>query len=453
MKKIFLILTLLIFAIGGQIHAEQEFPALPDPEGSIIILDLGVASDAAPVGVPDAYSTFVNTRLTVAAPGVLANDEGSNLSVKTFTNPQNGVLELFTNGAFDYTPDTGFSGTDTFKYRATNGTLDGELTTVTITISGQNTPPVANPDSYNAQFNTPLNIPAPGLLANDTDPDDQTLIIETATSPAHGTLQMFNNGAFIYTPNTGFSGEDGFTYRVTDGTVVSNFTTVTIIVLPEGLALLSPRGQINVSYGNPLYTWAHRGASNYEIYLAAGDDIYAAKAWETISASNYCTADLCSVDLTKITGTAWLVNGTYQVWLYSAADDWQGPFFFSINATAPGLVTSSSVQNVDNPRPTITWTLTGSATRSSWFQVYLAPTNDLNNAVNIFPPINGQWWISREDACGSYDSVNCAITPQMNLMIGTNYSFYLQGWNPGGLTVGGIGNSGWALLTDFTVAQ
>jgi hypothetical protein len=94
-----------------------------------------------------------------------------------------------------------------------------------------NRPPVAANDSYATGQNTPLTIDAAhGLLANDSDPDGNALTVVGNTSPAHGTLALTENGNFSYTPATGFSGADSFTYQAGDGQQRSNVATVTIIV-------------------------------------------------------------------------------------------------------------------------------------------------------------------------------------------------------------------------------
>jgi hypothetical protein len=98
-------------------------------------------SNSAPTGVADAYSLYQDNGLVVAAPGVLANDTdpnaGQTLTVQSprpVSGPSNGALMLNADGSFTYTPSPGYSGTDAFTYRATDGLSDSALTTVTITV-------------------------------------------------------------------------------------------------------------------------------------------------------------------------------------------------------------------------------------------------------------------------------------------------------------------------------
>ena len=76
-------------------------------------------------------------------------------------------------------------------------------------------------DSYVTNQNTPLTVPAPGVLANDANPANVTLSAQLETGPAHGTLTLNSDGSFTYTPAAGFTGADGYSYRARqpDGTL------------------------------------------------------------------------------------------------------------------------------------------------------------------------------------------------------------------------------------------
>jgi hypothetical protein len=90
-----------------------------------------------PVAQPDAFSMDQDTTLTVSAPGVLANDtdvDGDALTAVHFTSPSHGALSGSANGGFVYTPNAGFTGTDSFSYAANDGTVDSNTALVTITV-------------------------------------------------------------------------------------------------------------------------------------------------------------------------------------------------------------------------------------------------------------------------------------------------------------------------------
>lgn len=89
----------------------------------------------APVANADNYTTTANTPLTVTAPGVLANDTGSSpLTAVKVTNPAHGTLTFNANGSFTYTPAANYAGSDSFTYKATDGTADSNVATVTIAV-------------------------------------------------------------------------------------------------------------------------------------------------------------------------------------------------------------------------------------------------------------------------------------------------------------------------------
>ena len=75
----------------------------------------------------------------------------------------------------------------------------------------QSTPPVADDDTFNAPTDT-LTVEAPGVLANDSDADGDSLIAVLVAGPSNGMLTLNRDGSFTYTPNAGFTGADTFTY-------------------------------------------------------------------------------------------------------------------------------------------------------------------------------------------------------------------------------------------------
>ena len=97
-------------------------------------------------------------------------------------------------------------------------------------VSGINLPPTAGADGYTTNEDTSLAVPAPGVLGNDTDPENDALTAVLNTNVSHGTLTLNPDGSFSYVPATNFSGSDSFTYKANDGLLSSNAATVTITV-------------------------------------------------------------------------------------------------------------------------------------------------------------------------------------------------------------------------------
>jgi VCBS repeat-containing protein len=195
------------------------------------------AVNDAPVSVGETYSTNEDTPLTVAAPGVLGNDtdvEGSALTAILVSGPSHGTLTFNADGSFVYSPAANFNGTDSFTYKANDGTADSNTVTVSLTVNSVNDAPVATGNMYTATAGTTLTVAAPGVLVNDSDVDGNVLSALLVSGPAHGTLTLNANGSFTYTANASFSGTDTFTYKANDGTADSNIATVTITVNPGG---------------------------------------------------------------------------------------------------------------------------------------------------------------------------------------------------------------------------
>ena len=119
-----------------------------------------------PVGVADSYTTNFETQLVVDTTfGVLSNDTdpdvGDVLSAVLDTDVSNGTLTLGSDGGFTYTPDAGFSGTDSFDYVASDNTEDSAVVTVTLTVGdAPNTPPTVLADEYSTDFETNLVVDA-----------------------------------------------------------------------------------------------------------------------------------------------------------------------------------------------------------------------------------------------------------------------------------------------------
>jgi hypothetical protein len=189
----------------------------------------------APAAAADAYSTDEDTPLTVAAPGVLGNDtdvDGDPLTALLVTGPARGTLALNSNGSFTYSPALNFNGTDTFTYRASDGSLSSGVATVFLTVRPVNDAPVAPDDAYSTDEDTPVTVPAPGVLGNDSDAEGDALTAALVSGPSNGTLALNSNGSFVYTPAPDFNGTDFFIYRASDGSLASNLAAVTITVRP-----------------------------------------------------------------------------------------------------------------------------------------------------------------------------------------------------------------------------
>src|SRR4030095_8506749 len=100
----------------------------------------------APTAGADAYAVNEDNTLAVAAPGLLGNDsdvDGDSLSAVLVSGPAHGALTLNSDGSFTYTPSANYHGGDSFTYKASDGSADSNIATVTLTINSVNDAPVA----------------------------------------------------------------------------------------------------------------------------------------------------------------------------------------------------------------------------------------------------------------------------------------------------------------------
>ena len=98
------------------------------------------------------------------------------------------------------------------------------------TVQSANQPLLAGDDAYSVNQDTALQIAAPGILANDSDPEGTPITATLTTDPANGAVSLNGDGSFTYTPNAGFAGTDSFNYQDNDGLSTSNVARVSIQV-------------------------------------------------------------------------------------------------------------------------------------------------------------------------------------------------------------------------------
>ena len=117
-------------------------------------------TNAAPTATNDAYSMSMGGTLSVAAPGVMANDsdaDGDAMTATKVTDSGSGSVNLSSNGGFTYSPGGSFTGVRTFTYRVSDGLANSNVATVSITVN----PPAPTPTPTPAPTPTPTPAPTP----------------------------------------------------------------------------------------------------------------------------------------------------------------------------------------------------------------------------------------------------------------------------------------------------
>jgi VCBS repeat-containing protein len=125
---------------------------------------------------------------------------------------------------------SGQSKVETFTVRS----IDGTTHQVVVTILGVNDAPTAS----NLELSTGYGTVKAGNLPSATDVDGDSVSYVKASDPAHGSVVIQPNGQYSYTPSSGFSGQDSFSYSVSDGKGGVNTYTVTITVAANTPAVI-----------------------------------------------------------------------------------------------------------------------------------------------------------------------------------------------------------------------
>lgn len=196
-------------------------------EDSATVTVTVVVVNLPPVAEDDSAVTAEATAVNI---DVLANDtdDGDQLTVSIVTGPANGSAVVAADNSISYEPEPGFSGTDSFVYELDDGSAT-DLATVSITVTAVvvNQAPDAVDDTATTDQDQAVSIP---VLANDSDPDGVVIAIDTITTPLNGVVVADSAGVLTYTPDTGFSGEDSFSYSITDSDGATASATVTVTV-------------------------------------------------------------------------------------------------------------------------------------------------------------------------------------------------------------------------------
>ena len=266
--------SVILKADGSFVHSPaQDFYGTDSftyaaTDGVVVTAPATVSIVIAPVNDPP---TAVADAVTVpedsaAYPiGVLANDSSQpdaaeTLTVTAVTQGAHGTVAIVNGGAaVTYTPHPNYSGGDAFSYSISDGNGGTAGATVSVGVTPVNDAPQATGDSYSTSGGMTLNVAAPGVLGNDSDPEGGALTAEIVSGPSSGTVTLNPNGSFSYTPAAGFGGTDTFTYRANDGGTVSNYSNVATVTI-QVAAAYSFYGIQNVPPA-PVGSWFKAGSS------------------------------------------------------------------------------------------------------------------------------------------------------------------------------------------------
>ncbi len=206
----------------------------PDPLGLTVATDQAVVAaggeNQPPVATGDFAITDEDTVLTISLLGNDLDPEGQPITLDALFPPSRGTATIVdpAAGTVLYTPDPNANGLDSFVYRIRDSEGATGLGYVDVTIRSVNDPPVASNDAVTTAEDTLVSVYP---LANDADPEGDTLWISSVQQGAHGqvgaTATMFN-----YLPAANYNGTETLTYTMNDGNGGTSSATVTITITP-----------------------------------------------------------------------------------------------------------------------------------------------------------------------------------------------------------------------------
>jgi VCBS repeat-containing protein len=231
-----------------------------------------------PVGIADTIQVIEGGTTTVttnASTSVLSNDtdadagDTSNLTASIKTSPAFGTLVLNSDGSFIYTHDDSENLSDSFTYLPYDQKGYGLPTTVSISVTNTNGPPVAFTDSIILGLGSTSSLLANGtnnVLLNDIDPDGDVLTATLVSTPSFGTIVLNPGGTFTYVQDGLMNGGDSFTYKANDGVSDSNVVSVTIALT------CSPCTESTIEGGSNGVVFTYKGCNcrDYDVYVPKG---------------------------------------------------------------------------------------------------------------------------------------------------------------------------------------
>ena len=255
---------------------------------------------------PTANNGSLTTNPGVTGSGTLSATlgyVGQTLTFAVVTAPIHGSVTITNaaSGAFTYTPNTGYTGSDSFTFQATD-----EDNTVSNTATESVTINDVAATANNGALTTNAGVAGNGTLAVTLGYTSQTLTFAVAAGPSHGTVAITDaaTGAFTYTPAAGYVGADSFTFKATDSygsvsnTATEGITVNALTALPSFSPSSLQFGNVNRANISTLTeTLTNNGTGTLTItsvlavYLGPGPNPFGAMSncGHTLAAGNSCT--------------------------------------------------------------------------------------------------------------------------------------------------------------------
>jgi autotransporter-associated beta strand protein len=231
-----------------------------------VTIVVGQNMNRAPVPQNQSLATPLNSAAAVTLEATDPN--GDPMTYGVIAQPSHGTLSGSAPN-LTYTPTAGFTGPDSFTFKANDGMVDSQPATVTIDVGVAGN---RRPMAVNQYVTTPEEI-AKAITLTGSDPDNDTLVYEIVSGPAHGT---FSGTApnLTYQPSANYPAgnlpaQDVFTFTVRDGSLTSALATVSLTVTPVNDApqAIAQSVTVSVNTANPI-TLAGSDAEGYPLPYA-----------------------------------------------------------------------------------------------------------------------------------------------------------------------------------------
>ncbi|NQU68663.1 MAG: tandem-95 repeat protein, partial [Candidatus Marinimicrobia bacterium] len=180
---------------------------------------------------PIAYDLTVNTNESISVQFTLIAEDPNDdeLATMIVTGVSEGQLDATADPmVWDYTPDTGYFGTDGFTYRVSDDEWESNLATVTINVLEVNDPPIGSSYVVNLLEDNSIGFDLSGI---DDDTSDEMLTFTIIQMPDHGSISEGRAvESYTFTPVENYFGPDELIYEVGDGEGISEPAVITFNV-------------------------------------------------------------------------------------------------------------------------------------------------------------------------------------------------------------------------------
>jgi len=226
-----------------------------DSNTASVTITVNAINDA-PVTVNQTASTNEDEPISIT---LTATDiDSDTFSYSLESNTSNGTINL-SNDVVTYTPNTNWSGTDTFTFKANDGTDDSNTSTVSITVDAVNDAPEIE-DTTLSTFTNHSSGSSIELSATDID-GDSSLTFSVVDEPTKGTATI-NGSTLTYIPENNYAGLDSLTYKVNDGELDSELKTIEIAVKSFGQSSIEFKKDVSNGINN---SWVEASWGNLDL--------------------------------------------------------------------------------------------------------------------------------------------------------------------------------------------